>query len=249
MGVVFGTRQETVEPALHAAAVPETSRTVAPVEARSEARATTPASASMVELAPQPPDYLARLKALADLNDDLQSKIYLSMVMGGNLDENFVRIFGLSSAETQQLRDALTTTRRKLKELEARVATIAKSGNGEFIVTIPEAPVEGGVIYDELMQTIRETLGPERLIYAERLSSFGFENSTEFDRFGLRRAEIHLRPMQDEQGQPTQRWLTSWNASDDIMVRTIFMDPALLKNRFPLIHQKMVDAGFLAAKP
>lgn len=70
-----------------------------------------------------------------------------------------------------------------------------------------------------------------------------------FDRFGLRRAEIHLKPMQDEQGQPTQRWSMEWHPSDDIMVQTIIMDPALLENTFPLIYQKMLDGGFLTAKP
>lgn len=139
-------------------------------------------------VAPHPtelPDYLARLQVLVDLNATQQNKFLVPVIAGENLNDDFVSLFGLSSSETNRLADAIASARRKLAELEAQHAEIERSGDGEFTVTVPVFPAEGGAVHDELTETIRDTLGEQRLTYYETIGQSDFERSSAFGRFGL----------------------------------------------------------------
>jgi hypothetical protein len=164
------------------------------------------------------------------------------------LNNDFVRLYALSRSEATRLRDAVTTAREKVNELKARNAKIEKVGDGEFNIVIPDAPAEGGAIHDEFVQTIHQTLGPQRLPYYEQLSEVDFERSSLFERFGLSRSEIRIKPMLDDTGKPTQS-VSMTNLQEGVMVRTTEIDPELFPVRFPLLHRKITQGDFTSASP
>lgn len=199
--------------------------------------------------ATKPPEYLSRLKVLSELNAMQQNKFLAPVIMGEKLNDDFAAVFGLTPSATDRLRSAIAGAKLKLAELEADHAKVERSGDGEFTVTIPVFPAEGGAVYDDLMRTIRETLGEQRLPYYETIGQYDFERSSEFGQFGLTQSTIRVTQMRDEHGNPTSTWEIRRDRSNGGVSKLGVSDPNHVKRRYPLIYQKLLDAGFVEGEP
>jgi hypothetical protein len=81
---------------------------------------------------------------------------------GTRLTPAFSELFAVTSAEQETLQRSLDTSREMLAELERANATVSPQPNGDVVVTVKAFPESGGQLYDALLKTFAETLGPER---------------------------------------------------------------------------------------
>ena len=186
--------------------------TVAPVEHRAAAgipatAAPTPpvgppvASPALAPIVPNP--VLARLDTILWLkqNGVLQS---LAAFENDRLHPAFARIFGLSPAKSDQLNAAVKSARQRLDEIALKAAVPeTNSDRGPVVINIPGSPVEGGAVYNDLLNTFKDVLGPELSPQFNLLAGESFERA--FDRFGLNsvKYEISVQPIVSSKIGPT----------------------------------------------
>lgn len=106
---------------------------------------------------------LDRLRILTDLQRRKLAKSEMDFVDSGTqLTPAFSELFAVTPAEQEALQRSLDTSRETLGELERANATVSPQPNGDVIVTVKAFPEAGGQLYDALLRTFAETLGPER---------------------------------------------------------------------------------------
>jgi hypothetical protein len=103
------------------------------------------------------------LRVLADLQQRKLVRPALTIFdLKGSLDESFVSLFGLTPVEQKRLQQSIDEVREKLTALERLNATVSRDDRGDITVAIQPFPIEGAGLYDEMMHTFADVLGPER---------------------------------------------------------------------------------------
>jgi hypothetical protein len=108
-------------------------------------------------------DAIDRLRILTDLHRRKLAKSEMDFVaFGTKLTAAFSELFAVTPTEQETLQRSLDSSREMLGELERANATVSPQPNGDVIVTVRAFPESGGQLYDALLKTFAETLGPER---------------------------------------------------------------------------------------
>jgi hypothetical protein len=71
-------------------------------------------------------------------------------------------LFALTTSEHLALQRALDSAQGTLGELERAHATVTPQANGDVVVAVAAFPAAGGQVYDAVLKTFADTLGPER---------------------------------------------------------------------------------------
>lgn len=221
---------------------PSPAPSIAPVARKAEAPDQSPTVAREWQ-PPAEPVYVSRLEGLSKVNRLLSAKFHVPMMVGYDLNPDFVALYGLSESEVQALRNEIQAAYKQLAELGASHATFKADPKGGITVSIPAFPTEGGAVYDHFLATIRSVLGEERYGFSNSISPFDSTESSAFDMFGLSMTEIHVKTMRDQDGNPSSTGSITMNPSIGGMIKTVVTDPILLKSQYPLIYQKLVESG------
>ena len=80
----------------------------------------------------------------------------------GVLSPAFIMLFALTAPEQAALQTAVDRARERGASLELENASVERATNGEVSIKIRPFPQAGGAVYDELIKTFAETLGPDR---------------------------------------------------------------------------------------
>lgn len=80
----------------------------------------------------------------------------------GKLHPAVASVFDLTPEEQSSLSQAMDTARDKIEGLERINATVTRTPDGRVVIDVKPYPGEGGAVYDELMKSVEQTLGPDR---------------------------------------------------------------------------------------
>lgn len=80
----------------------------------------------------------------------------------GKLSPVFAEFYGLTPAETDALQRSLDTARESLANLERTNSSISRDDKGNIVISVNPFPTAGGAVYDALLASVAQTLGPER---------------------------------------------------------------------------------------
>lgn len=215
-----------------------------------------PATEAPLPVAPPPlpaqrPDPRARtmerVRALAELNSMISSRISVPLTVFSKLNDDFARLFNLSEVQTRQLQDAIMSARASLAVLSARNARVESLPDGSFNITIPPFAAEGGAVYDQLTQSVRTILGDEAFSYYQALGADP-SGSTDFSKFGLAERNLHVGRVRDEHGNPTLSSGTMTD-KDGFMTETMTSDISLFATQHPQLYQQLVAQKLLPPAP
>lgn len=108
---------------------------------------------------------------------------------------------GLTPGEVEQLSSAYLQTKKNFDDLAIRSAAGKISADGKILViTVPSLTGESAPLYSNLLDTVKQVLGPDRYSLFNELAGDGFDRT--FDRFGLNPVtyELTLEPEKIEGG-------------------------------------------------
>jgi len=109
----------------------------------------------------------------------------------GGISPAFASLFGLSSSEQKTLDAAINEARRRSIEMRTQAAKVTEDPNSDLlIIDIPTQPELGGKIYDKLLGTFRNVLGPDRYAYFNDFSGRPFERGLDF--FGASKTKFEI---------------------------------------------------------
>ena len=134
---------------------------------------------------------LERLKALSwAKKSGLNINVPVFNFNHDGLDRDFIRIFDLSPGEKTALEAETRKTKQELESMAIQAASVQTSPDGTKItVTVPSLAVQSGPIYDELVHTFADVLGPDRYQALNDISDYAFD----LDRgFGVEDARYEL---------------------------------------------------------
>lgn len=105
---------------------------------------------------------LEDLQLLADLQRKGVMRTGLSVIeVEGRIQPKWAKLFSLTPAEQTRLTEAIAAARQQMGAKELAYATVKREEAGKLVITV--APfAEGAEIYDRLMETCAQVLGPER---------------------------------------------------------------------------------------
>jgi len=188
------------------------------------------------------PPFRDRLMALSEMNSLLRAKIRVPLLVGEDINEDFVKLYGMSAHEVAQLKASFSAAKHKIAELDAAHALIEPMGVHAYSISIPAYPQEGGVVYDELMRSIREVLGDER--FAAYLST-GNEllDTSAFGKFGMSETVIAIRPAEVGEAPGSTSGSISGFGGDRPMQVVVDTDTSAFPTLYPEIYRKMLAAG------
>lgn len=102
-------------------------------------------------------------KLVTELHRSRLLKGSLAFIDGaGRLHAGVASLFDLTPNEQKTLQHFVDRARERMEALELSRATITQTSPDTFAIALEPFPREGGVVYDELMQGLANTLGPER---------------------------------------------------------------------------------------
>jgi RNA polymerase sigma factor (sigma-70 family) len=119
----------------------------------------------------------------------------------GTLTPAFVELFGLTPTEQKRLQQIVDDARERLAELERKNANTSRMPNGDVVIHVNAFPETGGAVYDSLVNSFAETLGPDR---HEAFLTLGVEQVEKaLGRFGTPQRAITLsRQPSSPDGEP-----------------------------------------------
>ena len=185
------------------------------------------------------PSFRDRLMAISELNSLLRIKISIPLLNGEAVNEDFVKIYGLSAGEVAQLKASFSAARKRIAELEAQHASIEPKGENAYAISISAFPKEGGMVYDGLLQSLHDVLGDERFA-AYRVTGNDLDSSI-FGGFGLSETVIDLQPLKEGE-TPTSNSSTNFDSAGLMKVR-VKTNPYYFPKQYPEIYQKMIISG------
>lgn len=185
------------------------------------------------------PSYRDRLSTIAELNSLLRVKIAVPLLNFDEVNDDFVKVYGLRPGEVARLKANFAAAKNSLAIWEAKHATIEPSGENGYSISIPPFPQEGGLVYDGLLQSIHEVLGDER--FAAYRASAGDMDSSGFGMFGLSKTTIDVRPSKEGE-RPTSTSSSSVDANGTMKFQ-VNTNPAFFAKQYPELYQKTVEAG------
>ncbi len=198
------------------------------------------------EAAKQPADTLERLKIISEMNARLTSKFTIALLMGEELNPDFVKLFGLTPADEARLKGEIAAAKLRMAQLEASHATIKPKEKGGWVVTVPPFPVEGGEVYDRFQHALHDTLGAERSAYYEQMSVSSSWDGAGLGNFGLTDSVINVKAIGEEKTTTSQ-----WGSDQNTGVVTMRTDASVeyLKALRPELYKKLVAEGYVPDSP
>lgn len=127
------------------------------------------------------PASIESLRTLADLKNRNLANIDIAFVMpNGQLSPNFAGLFGLTNDERTTLQHSVDRARERMAAAEQANATVAREPGGDVVIKIGSFAQEGGAVYDDLMKSFADTLGPDRNAVFQVLGGARVESSLGF---------------------------------------------------------------------
>jgi hypothetical protein len=112
-------------------------------------------------------------------------------------------VFGLQPGELENLQHAVDDARGRLAALTRENTSITRAPNGDVLVAIQPFPNTGGAVYDAMLKTFADTLGPER--YTAFLALGAEQTEKKLGRFGTAAQTITLAREAGDDGAPRYR--------------------------------------------
>jgi hypothetical protein len=107
-------------------------------------------------------DPLAPLRMMVDLEKRGLMRRGLGMIeVEGRIQQPWIEVFNLSPAETDAVNGALASARQRIGKLELKYASAKVENPGRLVITV-QPFVDGAGVYDELLRSLAQVLGPER---------------------------------------------------------------------------------------
>jgi hypothetical protein len=137
-------------------------------------------------------------------------QIGVNVFMNDGLDPTFASVFDLTPGEVNALNGAIRSAKEKLFAIAVQDAKVEPSADGSrFVVEVPSTTDQGGAVYDSLLKTFSDVLGPDRFQSFNDLSGLSFESG--FGSFGLAntRYEMSASETASSSGAPLYKILVS----------------------------------------
>jgi hypothetical protein len=116
------------------------------------------------------------------------------------IDPTFARVYDLNPGEIAVLNEAIKATKEKFTAAAIQNAKAQLSPDGSHLaVEVPPVVDQGGVIYDQLLQTVENVLGPDRFQSFNALSGDTFDSG--FGSFGLWSSRYELAATEQKIGK------------------------------------------------
>lgn len=139
---------------------------------------------------------------------------------GGKLTDAFATLFELTPIERDKLQDSVSRATQRIAELEAENAAVTRDDKGRVIISVKPFVAAGSELYDGMMKSFAETLGPERATAFMALGSEQVENV--LGRFGAAQRTVTFSydpakgkaPYEMRDEVRVQGWGTSNSSSD-----------------------------------
>jgi hypothetical protein len=164
------------------------------------------------------------------------------------VEPTFARVYGLSPQELGVLNDAIKATKERFTVLAIQSAKAQLSADGaHLVVEVPPVTDQGGVIYDQLLQSFERVLGPDRFQSFNALSGEVFD--TGFGSFGLwnSRYEVSESTPKTATRDATYRIIMSSTGPDGSSSGNFTLNHKGLSTQYPVLSH-FISAGF-APKP
>ncbi|HVU34723.1 MAG TPA: sigma-70 family RNA polymerase sigma factor [Opitutaceae bacterium] len=142
---------------------------------------------------------------LAELQNTKAAQTQLALVdRMGKLNEAALKIFDVTPAEHDALERAVDSATQRMTALEQQNATMTPDGADKLTIRVQSFPEAGGKVYDALMKSFADTLGPDRNAAFLQLAATQVDQA--FSRFGAveRTVSVTLQP-----GSKTGRYLVT----------------------------------------
>jgi hypothetical protein len=123
---------------------------------------TPPAPPSNANIPKTSAERLAELRLMADLQRRGLMRGALTVIeVEGKFQPSWAEIFALTPSEVDRLNRSIAVARQKIGDYEVANATVRTDDKGNIVITV-QPFIEGAAIYDELVRTFSEVLGPDR---------------------------------------------------------------------------------------
>lgn len=157
------------------------------------------------------------------------------------LTPEFIRFFNLSSAEQQAILTALENAKRQSLQIASQAAQLTgRPTADDLVIEVPALPESGGKIYDDLLHSLRDVLGPDRYSYFDLFS--GKEVERKNDSYGTKRKKYEIHREQGASNHVSYSLKISvWELGTDgtMTIQTSGTDSAWLANTYPEIAEQI----------
>jgi hypothetical protein len=200
---------------------------------------------------PQPKtetSFSTRLKSLLELNQFLkfQPKISVPLFNGDTINQDFVALFDLSPQQIDKMRNLVSAVKMRIAQIEAAHAVIEPKGDSEFLISVPPFPTEGGLVYNDMLDSIRKILGDERYVFYMAMPSHDLESTT-FRGFGLSESMIDLKPFDEKNGTASGSFTV--DPETKYIKSHVYTNSELFPEDYPELYKKMVNDGLWKPSP
>lgn len=157
---------------------------------------------SQEEVSANEPSPFARKVARVISFNEHGSYLTVGPYVQDRISPTFLLMFDLTKDEVDRLESAASNASERYQEMQSRVAAGEMNADGsKLIVNVPPTPEAGGILYDDLLATFADVLGPDRFELFNVLSRQSFDQR--YDRFGLNTVtyELDLTPIGGYTGQ------------------------------------------------
>ena len=163
------------------------------------------------------------------------------------IDPTFARVYDLNPGEVAVLNEAIKATKEKFTAAAIQNAKAQLSSDGSHLaVEVPPVVDQGGVIYDQLLQTVENVLGPERFQSFNALSGDAFDSG--FGSFGLwsSRYELSATEQKVGKGVPIYRVLVTSNGPNGSSTSDNSITLKSIPTLYPVLNH-FIPPGFDSA--
>ena len=146
-------------------------------------------------------------------------RFHMTAFEGDSLNSELAVMLGLTQEEFDHINAAVQQTKQQLADLAVHAATGRVTADGKtLIVSVPPLSTGSDSIYNNLLKTITQALGPERYQLFSELTEDGFERN--FDCFGLNPVnyELTLQPTSTVGDVPFYAYKRSYTYVDGSMI-------------------------------
>lgn len=183
-----------------------------------------------------------RLSALAAVK---KRAMYISPPIGPDgVEQGFAKEYELNAGEVALLNDATKTAKAGLDAIALRSARPVPTGDtSRVVVEVPPNVDQGGVIYEQLLQTLKDVLGPDR--YQSFNEIYGLSFDYAFNAFGLAsmRYELTATGQNTRSGAPLYQVTVTGKAPNGSWHSGITTTFKQVVTAYPVLA-KFIPAGF-----
>ncbi len=125
----------------------------------------------------------------------------------------FTELFALTPSEQTALQRSLDDTRARLAALARENTTVSRVPNGDVVIVVKPFPETGGAVYDAMLKTFGEILGPDR---QQAFVALGVEQSENLlGHFGVSHATMAISRETGASGEARYRLKSHSNVTPE----------------------------------